>query len=271
LVFRHVQQKEAHAHQLIFLLGWIISIWIFVQPAHSKLASYIFPVFPAFAILLAYMFDCVFIRQTEESIRSKTQWLIYFFALALAIAAIVGPFIAKQYQTIILDMKPVYFSSMLLLATAFSMALFAFRRNYRKMFAAYLGFTISLLAALFLTKSFVEPWVSCKHICDVFKKIDQSQTTVLTSKFYARGVRYYTDRDIAVIDIAGKGFFSPHPVPFLNEDYKVIEFLEAQPTTYAILKEGNVEDVHRILQGRPFKIEQLEGMGGKYILKIDKI
>jgi len=97
------------------------------------------------------------------------------------------------------------------------------------------------------------------------------KTPVLASKFYVRGIRYYTDRPMAVIDINGKGFWSPHPIPFLNTDQKLVEFLNQRPVTWAILKEGNVQDLHRILKNRKFKINELEGIGGKFILKIEKL
>ena len=135
---------------------------------------------------------------------------------------------------------------------------------------AHAGITCVLLIMIFMVHTHIEPWVSCKPISDVFNEIDRSDTPILTSKFYVRGVRYYTDRPVAVIDIGGKGFWSPHPIPFLNADHMVIDFLNKRPVTYAILKEGNVEDVERMLANRPFTIEHLEDIGGKYILRISK-
>ena len=136
---------------------------------------------------------------------------------------------------------------------------------------SYLGVSITLIVSLFFARPYIEPWVSCKDITDVFKQMDNSQTPVLASKFYVRGVRYYTDRPMAVIDINGKGFWSPHPIPFLNTDQMVIDFFNERPVTWAILKEGNVKDLHRILNRDKFKINELEGIGGKFILQIEKI
>jgi hypothetical protein len=124
----------------------------------------------------------------------------------------------------------------------------------------------------------VEPWVSCKGISDVFNQMDRSQTPVLASKFYVRGVRFYTDRPTAIMDIFGKGLWSPHPIPYLNSDKKLVDFLSERPVTWAILKEGNIKDLHRILikektflKGQDFQFTVLEGVGGKYIVKIEKI
>ena len=139
-----------------------------------------------------------------------------------------------------------------------------------KLVFMYPVISATLLAVLFFARPYIEPWVSCKHISDVFNEIDRSDTPVLASKFYVRGIRYYTDRDMAVIDINGKGFWSPHPIPFLNTDQKVIDFLSQRPMTYAIVKEGNVEDLRRICAGR-YHIEELDGIGGKFILRITKL
>jgi len=50
----------------------------------------------------------------------------------------------------------------------------------------------------------------------------------------------------------------------------VVDFLNERPITWAVLKEGNVEDLYRILKGRPFQIAEIDGIGGKYILRVEK-
>ena len=189
------------------------------------------------------------------------------FLIGVAIGGIIT---AKQYPDIILDLRPIYVSAGVLVCISLLIIIFNRKKMYLHMIVTYLGVTLTLLGAACSSRSYIEPWVSCKPICDVFKTIDQSQTPILASKFYVRGVRFYTDRPMAVIDINGKGFWSPHPIPFLNKDEMVIDFLNARPVTWAILKEGNVQDVHRILKNQPFRIEELDGIGGKFILKIEK-
>ena len=134
----------------------------------------------------------------------------------------------------------------------------------------YPAITATLLAVLFFARPYIEPWVSCREISEVFNTIDKSDTPVLASKFYVRGIRYYTDRDMAVIDINGKGFWSPHPIPYLNNDQDVISFLNQRPVTYAVVKEGHAQDIKRISQGH-FHVEELDSIGGKFILRITKL
>jgi len=48
-LFRHFRQNLNQAN--IFLLSWVAVVFLIFQPAHSKLVSYIFPCFPALALL----------------------------------------------------------------------------------------------------------------------------------------------------------------------------------------------------------------------------
>ena len=55
-------------------------VFIFIQPAHSKLASYIFPVFPAIAILIGQYLSSL-IDKSEDK---KEQFLFYFSSIVLS-------------------------------------------------------------------------------------------------------------------------------------------------------------------------------------------
>lgn len=271
LVWRQFKEKLPDRDNLFFLLAWVIGIYIFVQPAHSKLASYIFPVFPAIAILIAYYLDHA-LRQAAENGRARALtrcgYAFFVFLLIAAAGAVVAAIIFKDF---VVHPAPVYAFTILLAVTAACIFVFNRKREYLKMLFAHAGVTVTLLAVLLLARPSAEPWVSCKDIADIFKTMDHSDSTILASKFYVRGIRFYTDRKMAVIDINGEGFFSPHPVPFLNTDQKVLDFLKAQPVTYAIVKDGNVRDLKRIVEGRPYRLEELRGVGGKHIVRIEKI
>lgn len=269
-VFTQFKKRLAQRDKLFFLLAWIVSIYIFVQPAHSKLASYIFPVFPAIAIILAYGINEALERADNGENPRLVKICAYIMSILLLGVAVGGIIAGKHYSDIIVDMRPVYFTAAAVVIISGLLVFFNLKKLYTQMMFSYLGVTFTLLAMLYFARPFIEPWVSCKDISDVFNQIDKSQTPVLSSKFYVRGIRFYTDRPMAVIDINGKGFWSPHPMPFLNTDQIVVDFFNERSVTWAVLKEGNVEDVHRILRNRPFKIEELDGIGGKYILKIEK-
>ncbi len=271
LTFAQIRTRQDSRHSLVFLLLWIFGIYVFVQPAHSKLASYLFPVFPAIAILLGFYLDHA-VRAFEQGGKAQGLKICGYIFSGLMCALAVGAVIAgKVYIAVVKNMVPIYIFSGFSCLIATVAFVFNQRRQYVQMLFSHVGISAALLATLLLARPYIEPWVSCEEICRVFQGIDSSDSPVLTSKFYVRGVRFYTDRSVAVIDINGEGFFSPHPVPFLNTDRKVLEFLNERPVTYAILKEGNVDDLKRIAAGQAYRVEDLGGSAGKYILRVTKI
>lgn len=267
-LIKTIRRNEAGKNALIFILCWIFSVYIFVAPAASKLASYIFPLFPAIVIIIAFYLEDVVSRPKAVFGLRVVGGLM---SLVLFVGAVVGSIIARQYPDVIVDMMPIYLAVVLLMTTSFLIGLFSMKRDMFRMFAAHTGVTLTLLVGLLFSRPDIEIWVSCKDAVEMFHKLgDKSESTILASKFYVRGVRYYTQRDMAVIAPSDKGFWSPHPIPFLNTDEKIIEFLNSQPFTYAIVKESDVDHLKRIAPGRGFRIQDFGGVGGKYILKIEK-
>lgn len=257
-----------HKDEIVFLLFWILSIFIIMQAAKSKLASYILAVFPAMTILVGHYLNSKLqsIKESEGGLKVPAYVMAGFLCI-LGIAAFVA---SRMFHHIIANDRAVYITLILLVLVSATILFYIRKKDYFKVLWAHGGVTAVILATLFLGRHTAEPWVSCKGIIDVFKTIDESDTVVLASKFYVRGVRYYTDRPMAVIDINGKGFFSPHPIPFFRTDGEVYNFLESQPFTFAVVKKGNVEDLERITEGH-YRMIHYKDIGGKYIVKFEKL
>jgi len=253
---------------LVFLLVWIGVVFAFVQPAHSKLASYIFPAIPAVAILLGrYFGEIVWDKKGVRAFKITTVAAAVLFAGIAAGTAIASGI----YTDFIPDPFPVYVFSGLMAFIACGVLVCGIRGSARGVLGFVMGVSVALLAVLPMGRMYAEPWVSCQEICAIFDRIDRSDTTVLASKFYVRGVRFFTDREMAVIDICGKKFFSPHPIPFLNNDEIALDYLAKQPTTYGIVKKPGVVDLERICQKGGYQLEVLEHRGGKYIVRVTSI
>jgi len=266
LWFKELRNRSAKKDQIIFLSLVIGVVFMIMQVAHSKLASYIFPVFPAIAILLGYYLEKTSLAHPTKGWKFIS-YLLAFLLLGLAVGAI---FASQRYKALIPNMNVVYLFSVLGIFCSFLISFFIRGNKHLATTLSVPGITVIVLITLFLGHPMAEPWVSCKDICDRFNMMDKSDSTVLSAKFYVRGVKFYTDRKTAVIDINGNGFFSPHPIPFLNTDQKVLNFLNGQSLTYGIVKESNVVDLNRITKGL-FKITFFEKIGGKQILKIEKL
>jgi 4-amino-4-deoxy-L-arabinose transferase-like glycosyltransferase len=270
-VVKQVKEKTQDAPKLVFLVCWIIGVWIFVQFAACKLASYIFPVFPSVAILFGYTIEQRLRAAAQTGQAVALRCIGFIVSLILVVVSALAIFYGFQYSDFLGSFKPFILLSVLALISSLIILYFNMRKKYIILVFSTLSVSISLLALLFFVRPYIEPWVSCKHVSEMFEELnDQSDTTILASKFYVRGIRFYTDRKMAVIDINGEGFYSPHPIPFLNTDQKVIDFLDSQPFTYAIVKEGNVQDLQRIAPKADYTIEEIDGIGGKHILKLQK-
>ena len=271
LCMKQIKNKLEHAEGIAFLICWIAGVYFYVQIAQSKLASYILPIFPAIAILLAYYLHQAFERKEDSRTAVTFKRIGYGMSVLLGITMLAAVFVSRKYAYLLVDKKPLYVFILLALLVTCGIFYLIYRRYYVKMTLSFSCITLTLLIVLFLGVPNAESWVSCKRISEKLETFDHSQSTILTSKFYVRGVRYFTDRPVAVIDINGQGFFSPHPIPFFNKKQSVLEFLESQPVTYSVVKKGNVEDLKQIVHGKPFRLTELYQEGGKYILRIDKL
>ncbi len=267
-----VRKSGAGSAQISLLISWICSTYVFVQAAHSKLASYILPVFPVVAILMGYYLNRALSDFEEKKIEPKTIIIVgYAMAGSLVAAAVGGNIAAEMYKAVVTDKQPVYIASALAVLWAGVMVFLNIKRKYFALVLSKAGVTMLLLTVALVGIPTAEPWVSCKNVMDEFNKLDQNTTPVLASKFYARGVRYYSDRPVAVINIGGKGFFTPHPIPFLNTDEKVLDFIKEQKDLYAIVRQQDWEILMRLAPGRYQIIEIGKGVGGKHIIKIEQL
>jgi len=187
-----------------FLACWVFVVFCVFQPAHSKLSSYILPLFPALGIITG---DLV-------SSRLKARNTVYILAFSM----------------------------------------------------------LALLWAVLFAHSYIEPHVSSRMSAEYLLKNYKPEGYILCSKPFARGVRYYTDKPVAVVNIHSyeDNFFSPHPIPYLHSGDELAEFLKRQKVTYCVLKESSVDEIKNIA-GKDFNCVPLKTIGKQCIYKIESL
>ncbi|MCK5083430.1 MAG: glycosyltransferase family 39 protein, partial [Candidatus Omnitrophica bacterium] len=156
-IFMQFKKKMASRDKLFFLLAWIVSIYIFVQPAHSKLASYIFPAFPAIAIILAYSLNNALEQAKNGEDPRLVKICAHIMSVLLIGVAIGGIIAAKKYSDIVLHMVPIYISAVVLVCTSLLIFIFNRKKMYLHMIVTYLGVTLTLLGAACSSRSYIEP------------------------------------------------------------------------------------------------------------------
>jgi len=265
-LFKNIKRSAQHNFNL-FLLVWISVVLLIFQFAHSKLTSYIFPLYPAL-ILVAGDF-------IHNSISGQNRGRLFYFSsliMSIIILLLPAPLLATlpKYSVYLSSKIPVY----LLAVALFILGIFALVFTLRKKF---LGFTFTLAFLLFivliaasLVHEDVEPYVSSREASKYLLKNYPVDGPIICSKFFLRGVKFYTDREVVTVDIPGNNFFSPHPVPFLNSHVKVREVLAQRPVTYGIIKKTNVEDFGYLTKGY-YKLEVLKKIGNEYIIRVSAL
>ncbi len=251
----------------LFCAAWILGTLLIFQPAHSKLSSYIFPLFPALAIVTGdFIYEAMVNKRWPRALFTATLItgiVLVIFDAALLVAVLFFP---NQILAYISSVGPMYL--WLLLFLAITIAYFAafLKKKYLISFYALIFFIPAMFCIVPLVDSKVEPFVSSRDVCDYLLKNHKIKNTIITSKFYARGVHYYTDMPVAVIDIPGKPYFSPHPIPFLDSDKKVADFIRKQGKTYCVLKKSSVEDIDR--QSKEFDYQVIKTIGNVFVVEI---
>ena len=249
----------------VFLVCWIGAVLLSFQFAHSKLPSYILPLFPALALLPAD-----FIWNDEED--RRTARVLHVLSVSTSVllvalsACLCGAAIWYSIRVSPLG-PPCFVVTSLSLIVSLLLSIVVARRQWPAGYAiAGCSFVLLILAPLpFL--QYIEPYVSSKNACRYLLDRRTPSTTLLCSKLFVRGARYYTGRDIAVLGVNERNFFSPHPIPFLDSEEKVKAFLSTQPVTHAFLKKSDAEHIQDAI-GSKFVCTQLAVVGNEYIVEI---
>ena len=247
---------------LVFLVCWLGVVFAIFEPAHSKLVSYIFPLFPALALAAGDFFvEKILSRKTKSG-----RTLGWATALTLLIIPIVVRVAAAKYPFYFSSGRAVLILAFLSWAISFGALVFVFLRKPKAAFFIQAALLPVILIAIPLTN--IEPYVSSRKVSEYLSGQPINQSVVLCSKAFVRGVRYYSGSRAAVFDSGSDNFFSPHPIPFLNTEGKLRGFLASQPVTYCVLKKSALDGLKR-MAGDSYKISVLLLVGNEYVLKVE--
>ncbi|MBF0503503.1 MAG: glycosyltransferase family 39 protein [Candidatus Omnitrophica bacterium] len=249
------------------LLSWILVVFVVFQIAHSKLASYILPLFPALALMTGnYLGNCL----SEGYQRKKIQNLIRACFIMLAFIGIVPVSAQHLLRHYISSQSPVYFLSGSLIAVAGIGMTLSLKEHIEPALYVLAMSLCPIFLTAFMIHSDLEGYVSSYEACEYVPQRSSGGMTVLTSKANARGIRYYTGQDVAVVDFGGKPFFSPHPIVTLDSKDKMAALLEHQPVTFGVVRKSVYQSLLKDFSNH-FRIILLKNIGYDYVVRINKI
>jgi len=246
-------------------LSWILAVLMVFQMAHSKLASYILPLFPALALMTGNFLGH-FLSQIQH--RKKMQNLLCASFTILAVLGIAVMAGHKVYRHYISSQLPMYFLSGSLIALSGIGVTLAFKERFQLALYVLALSLCPIFLTAFMVRTDVEGYVSSYEASEYIPQRSLGVMTVLTSKMNARGIRYYTGQDVAVVDFSGKPFFSPHPIPILDTTDKVMSVLEGQRVTYGVVRKTAYQNILKNGANR-YRVVLLRIIGYDYIVRIE--
>jgi len=261
---RQFRQKKIPVFSA-FLGSWMIICLAVFQFAHSKLASYIFPLFPAVAVIVA---DFIYAAAGEKRKKTLTVLLLTTVGILFlsAIALIVCTFRFPHYVS---SPKSIYVFVGIYVAFISALFMSILKRKYLR---AVYGIGICLPALVyfaFLSHKEFDHFVSSKEAAEFVVEHYAGTSPLLCSKSFVRGVRYYTDMEVAAINMGDTFFFSPHPITYINKPKLFKKFFNANRLVFAIFTKSGFADAKRILHFMPqFHVELLKVIGDEYIVRI---
>ncbi|MFZ5801445.1 MAG: ArnT family glycosyltransferase [Candidatus Omnitrophota bacterium] len=255
--------KDNHS---LFLICWTVIIFFFFQMAKSKLTSYVFPIFPALAIITGRYFKEEMYDTSGKRHRVFVLGMV-FIALAFVSLGLYGLYYNKQHN--FLPWGPALVPLFCLGLPSLLALIFSLFRKYRWAFGTIAASIVLLVIVgqTFLIK-YIDPWVSSRESAEILKRrLAGKKTTIVSNKFFARGLLYYTDLPIVVMDTSPRPFFASHPIPVVYTNLQIILFFQSQPETYCVVKKGNFKKIN-FWKGWQLKIENLYQDKGRYIVRV---
>ena len=247
-----------------FLLSWFLVVFVIFQCAHSKLSSYILPVFPVLALLAGDVIGRCAAAGRQKGVRV----MLLVTAASFVLLGVAFFALRPLYEFYVPSPLPGYFLSALFITWGGCIVTLVLKEKLKEALSVLAIMGVPFLIALFLLRHDLEPYVSSYGAAQYLPRQEIFKTTILSSKPYARGLRFYTGQDIAVMDINGRNYFSPHPIPILNTLDKLKEFLREQKRTYAVLKKGAYNTLST-LDPANFKVTLLGRCGLEYVLTVE--
>ena len=265
----NLYKRLRHAASLMdhLMLGWVLVVFIIFQSAHSKLSSYILPLFPALALLTGD-----FIDEQLSSLKGqrRLKWFacINFLLLTLlGVFLLVGHNVYKHYMP---SLMPGYFISGALIALSGIGLTLAFQDKIQGALYVMSMSLLPILLVLFMIKWDIEGYVSSYEASLYIPHKESTPMTVLVSKNNARGITFYTGQHVAVINSGSMPYFSPHPISILDTEDKITDVLNHQKLTFGVVRRSAYEDLMKRHTDH-FRVTLLKRSGIYYIVKIEPL
>ena len=179
-----------------FLLVWVGVTFLFFSASHSKLTFYVLPLFPAAAVLLAWLIA----RMSAKSMVQRLWWLAAPVGCAAAIVVIVMLTVRSINEEAIRDALRGVAVGLVLIALAAMVGSWAVQRGRRPLAIHLLALSSLLAWQLVMVSS--QPYVdltSAAPVAKIVKAAMGPHTEVFVVEAYQGGLPFYIGRLVTVV------------------------------------------------------------------------
>lgn len=182
-----------------FLLCWVAVILVFFSVSHSKLPLYILPIFPALALLIAHRISAL----SSGTLARRLLWISALALAAMLAALTVRPSTRHLSQHTHLHPALLWLATGLgLLAVVAALCALMLKRRWPPVAAISLlgACTLVVWQMLFAVNAPLAKNLSAEPVAELMRPHLRKDTEVFTVRAYQRGLSFYLQRLITVVD-----------------------------------------------------------------------
>jgi len=228
-----------YRNEYLFFISWASSVFLILTFAHSKLASYILPLFPAVCCALAISLD-------SEGAKSKITVAAGIINMILgAIPLIAMPFVSKSFPDMF---RPVFLGVLLFFAFMAAGGIsFILRRPRQAVLLNVAALAAFLLAGVSTVPGKLETAFSDHSLAGIVRQYNYQGEPILCGKMYVRGVYFYTGNPVTVLNLGGKTpFWSRHPLDVISTEGEMRSFFNSRDRILCVLTDEGLEKVNEL-------------------------
>ncbi|MFH1593501.1 MAG: glycosyltransferase family 39 protein [Candidatus Omnitrophota bacterium] len=228
-IWQNLKEKDRRRRNAgIFLITWFLTIFLFFSFSRTKLPTYIFPIYPALALLVGYLLDTFMKRRLSHRIERWMQASFALFFISI-IAGVVGFAIFAGIRYPAAALVSSITGGVFIVLMGLSLA-FVYRKEYLKGLCAFMIsfalFTIPLSCTVLPEIGIYE---SSKIESERLLEFADPGEGLGAETQYRRGVAFYTDR-IDVLDV--------------HRHHIITGFLDRDERVWCVIKRKNHDQLY---------------------------
>jgi hypothetical protein len=120
-------------------------------------------------------------------------------------------------------------------------------RKIASVYSAVVGVALFSVLAANTVFDRLESGLTQSNLTPIVEQYGYKGNPILSSKLFARGIRFYAECPVTVMADTQEPYWSPHPIPVLSDDAKIAELLASRDTLLCVLSGGDLSRVNRLL------------------------